>query len=90
MVNILAGFYETELLNKYTRANFDNIYKDLLANYHWDLFYEFSDNILQTNLASSIDDLAISDEIKNALRALEKKRIIMGGFSANSFGDTKS
>ena len=80
MVNILAGFYETELLNEYTRANFDNIYKDLLANYHWDLFYEFSDNILQTNLASSIDDLAISDEIKNALIAFEKRELLWEDF----------
>ena len=32
MVNILAGYYETEILNKYTKANFDNIYKELLAN----------------------------------------------------------
>ena len=80
MVNILAGFYETELLNKYTRANFDNIYKDLLANYHWNLFYEFSDNIFQTNLASSIDDLAISDEIKNALIAFEKRELLWEDF----------
>ena len=80
MVNILARFYETEVLNKYTRANFDNIYKDLLANYHWDLFYEFGDNILQTNLASSIDDLAISDEIKNALRAFEKRELLWEDF----------
>ncbi|MDC0423843.1 PDZ domain-containing protein [Candidatus Pelagibacter sp.] len=75
MVNILAGFYETEILNKYTRANFDNIYKDLLANYHWNLYYEFGDNIFQSNLASSIDDLDISDEIKNAFRAFEKREI---------------
>ena len=80
MVNILARFYETEVLNKYTRANFDNIYKDLLANYHWDLYYEFGDNILQTNLASSIDDLAISDEIKNALRAFEKRELLWEDF----------
>ena len=80
MINILAGYYETEILNKYTRANFDNIYKDLLANYHWDLYYEFGDNILQTNLASSIDDLAISDEIKNALRAFEKRELLWEDF----------
>jgi hypothetical protein len=80
MVNILAGFYETEVLNKYTRANFDNIYKDLLANYHWNLFYEFGDNIFQTNLASSIDDLDISDEIKNTLRAFEKRELLWEDF----------
>jgi len=75
MINILAGYYETEILNKYTRANFDNIYKDLLANYHWNLYYKFGNNIFQSNLASSIDDLDISDEIKNAFRAFEKGEI---------------
>lgn len=80
MVNILAGFYETEILNKYTRANFDNIYKDLLANYHWNLYYEFGDNIFQSNLASSIDDLDISDEIKNAFRAFEKEKLNIVNF----------
>jgi hypothetical protein len=80
MVNILAGFYETEILNKYTKANFDNIYKDLLANYHWNLYYEFGDNIFQSNLASSIDDLDISDDIKNSLRAFEKRELLWEDF----------
>ena len=75
MINILAGYYETEILNKYTRANFDNIYKDLLANYHWNLYYKFGNNIFQSNLASSIDDVDIIDEIKNAFRAFEKGEI---------------
>ena len=80
MVNILAGFYETEILNKYTKKNFDKIYKDLLANYHWNLFYEFRDNIFQSNLSNSINDLSISDEIKNAFKANSKRELLWEDF----------
>ena len=69
MVNILAGYYETEILNKYTKANFDNIYKDLLTKF-WDISYEFNDG---DNLWENISDLNISDEYTKALRAVENR-----------------
>ena len=75
MVNILAGYYETEILNKYTKANFDNIYKELLKE-PWDIFYQFDDE----NLEKSISDLAISDEFKKALIALKNREILWENF----------
>ena len=79
MVNILAGYYETEILNKYTKANFDNIYKDLLT-IHWDISYEFDDG---ENLEKSISDLNLSDEYKKALGVLgdgmERTLVIVEG-----------
>jgi len=67
MINILASYYETEILNKYTKANFDNIYKELLKE-PWDIFYQFDRN----NLEKSISDLSITDEFKKALISLNK------------------
>ena len=75
MVNILAGYYETEVLNKYTKANFDNIYKELLKE-RWDIFYQFDDE----NLEKSISDLSISDEFKKALIALKNREILWENF----------
>ena len=75
MVNILASYYETEILNKYTKANFDNIYKELLKE-PWDIFYQFDDE----NLEKSISDLAISDEFKKALIALKNREILWENF----------
>ena len=76
MVNILAGYYETEILNKYTKANFDNIYKDLLTKF-WDISYEFNDG---DNLWENISDLNISDEYTKALRALENRELLWEDF----------
>ena len=76
MVNILAGYYETEILNKYTKANFDNIYKDLLTKF-WDISYEFNDG---DNLWENISDLNISDEYTKALRAVENRELLMENF----------
>jgi hypothetical protein len=75
MVNILAGYYETEVLNKYTKANFDNIYKELLKE-PWDIFYQLDDE----NLEKSISDLSISDEFKKALIALKNREILWENF----------
>jgi hypothetical protein len=75
MVNILASYYETEVLNKYTKANFDNIYKELLKE-HWDIFYQFDDE----NLEKSISDLSISDEFKKALIALKNREMLWEDF----------
>ena len=76
MVNILAGYYETEILNKYTKANFDNIYKDLLTKF-WDISYEFNDG---DNLWENISDLNISDKYTKALRAVENRELLMEDF----------
>jgi len=76
MVNILAGYYETEELTKYTKTNFDNIYKDLLTN-HWNISYEFDNG---DNLWDSISDLNISDEYIKALRALENRELLWEDF----------
>jgi hypothetical protein len=76
MVNILAGYYETEILNKYTKANFDNIYKDLLTKF-WDISYEFDNG---DNLWESISDLNVSDEYIKALRAVENRELLMEDF----------
>ena len=76
MVNILSGYYETEVLNKYTKANFDNIYKELLKE-HWNISYEFDNG---DNLEKSISDLSISDEFKKALIALRKREMLWEDF----------
>lgn len=76
MVNILTGYYETEILNKYTKANFDNIYEDLLTN-HWDISYEFDNG---DNLWESISGLNISDKYIKALRALENRELLREDF----------
>ena len=60
-IKVLADFYEHEVLHEYTKANFDNIYKDLLTK-HMDIFYQFYGE----NLVKSISDLNISDEFKKA------------------------
>ena len=75
-INLLAGFYETEILNKYTKANFDNIYKGLLANYRMDLHHEFDDEYLE----KSISDLNFSDEIKKALIAVKNRELLLEDF----------
>ena len=76
MINILGGYYETEVLNKYTKANFDNIYKDLLTKF-WDISYEFDNG---DNLWESISDLNVSDEYIKALRAVENRELLMEDF----------
>ncbi|MDB4189192.1 PDZ domain-containing protein [Candidatus Pelagibacter sp.] len=76
MINILADFYETEILNKYTRANFDNIYKELLANYGWNLHNEFDDEYLE----KSISDLNFSDEYNKALIAQKNRELLLEDF----------
>ena len=76
MVNILAGYYETEILNKYTKTNFDNIYKDLLTKF-WDISYEFDNG---DNLWESISDLNISDKYIKALRAVDNRELLMEDF----------
>ena len=60
-IKVLANFYEHKVLHEYTKANFDNIYKDLLTK-HMDIFYQFYGE----NLVKSISDLNISDEFKKA------------------------
>jgi hypothetical protein len=76
MINILGGYYETEVLNKYTKANFDNIYKDLLTKF-WDISYEFDNG---DNLWESISDLNVSDEYIKALRAVENRELLIEDF----------
>ena len=76
MINVLGGYYETEVLHKYTKTNFDNIYKDLLTN-HWDISYEFDNG---DNLWESISGLNISDEYIKDLRALENRELLWEDF----------
>ena len=38
-----AKYNEFQLLQKYTKENFDEIYKDLRNNYFWDFYYEWDD-----------------------------------------------
>lgn len=77
MINVLGGFKETEELNKYTKANFDNIYKDLLKNYWWDISYEFDDG---ENLWENIRGLNINDKYLNALKAVENRELLLENF----------
>jgi hypothetical protein len=72
-INLLAGFYEIEVLNKYTKANFDNIYKDLLANYRWLTHHTFDDEFLE----KSISDLNFSDEYNKALIANANRELLI-------------
>ena len=77
MVNVLGSFKETEELNKFTKANFDKIYKDLLNNYWWDISYEFDDG---ENLWESIQGLNINDKYLKALKAVENRELLLENF----------
>lgn len=76
IINLLAGFYETEILNRYTKENFDNIYKDILAKYRFNIYHEFDDEFLE----QSINDLNISDKYKKALIAVKNRELLLEDF----------
>lgn len=77
MVNILGGYKEKEELNKFTKANFDKIYNDLLNNYWWDISYEFDDG---ENLWKNIQGLNINDKYLKALKAVENRELLLENF----------
>ena len=43
IITTLSKYNEFELLQKYTKENFDEIYSDLINNYWWDFYFEWDD-----------------------------------------------